>query len=72
VLSTLHFLTHIGLSWIVANLVSGSRKDRCLVVLAGVVLDVDGVGILWSQHAYLAMHRAVSWGEIPEPWSHRR
>jgi len=59
VLSGLHFLTHIGVSWIVANLVSGSRRDRWLVVLAGVVLDLDGIGILWSQHAYLITHRAA-------------
>ena len=58
-LNALHFLTHIGLSWIVANLLPGSRKDRCLVVLAGIVLDVDGIGILWSQPAYLATHRVV-------------
>ena len=58
-LSGLHFLTHIGISWVVANLGPGSRKDRCLVVLAGIVLDVDGAGILWSEGAYLALHRAI-------------
>ena len=61
-LGALHFLTHIGLSWIVANSVSGSRRDRCLVVLAGVVLDLDGIGILWSQHAYAVTHRAAGHG----------
>jgi hypothetical protein len=59
VLSALHFLTHIGLSWIVANLLPGSRKDRWLIVLAGVVPDLDGVGILWSQTAYNATHRVM-------------
>jgi membrane-bound metal-dependent hydrolase YbcI (DUF457 family) len=59
VLTALHFLTHVGQSWIVANLGPGSAKDRCLVVLAGVLLDLDGVGILWSQSAYAAMHRAA-------------
>jgi membrane-bound metal-dependent hydrolase YbcI (DUF457 family) len=59
VLSGLHFLTHIGLSWIIAHLLPGSRKDRGLVVLAGVLPDFDGAGILWSEHAYLAAHRAV-------------
>lgn len=58
-LSALHFLTHIGLSWILANLLPGSRKDRWLVVLAGILPDLDGVGILWSHSAYLATHRAV-------------
>jgi membrane-bound metal-dependent hydrolase YbcI (DUF457 family) len=59
VLSGLHFLTHIALSWIVANVVTGPRRDRCLVVLAGTALDLDGIGILWSESAYLAVHRAV-------------
>jgi inner membrane protein len=59
VLSGLHFLTHIGLSWIIANLTAGSRKDRVLIVLAGLLPDLDGVGILWSEPAYLAAHRAA-------------
>jgi inner membrane protein len=59
VLSALHFLTHIGLSWILANLLPGSAKDRWLVVLAGVLPDVDGVAILWSQPVYDATHRAA-------------
>jgi len=58
-LSGLHFLTHIGLSWIVANLGPTSRRDRWLVVMAGVLPDLDGVGILWSHAAYVAMHRAA-------------
>jgi len=62
VLSGLHFLTHIGLSWLIANLMAGSRKDRSLVVLAGVLPDLDGVGILWSEHVYLAAHRAAGHG----------
>lgn len=61
-LSGLHFLTHIGLSWIIAHALPGSRKDRGLVVLAGVLPDLDGVGILWSEHAYVAAHRAVGHG----------
>jgi membrane-associated phospholipid phosphatase len=59
VLSGLHFLTHIGLSWIIANLTAGSRKDRVLIVLAGLLPDLDGVGILWSEPVYLAAHRAA-------------
>ena len=58
-LSGLHFLTHIGLSWIIANLTAGSRKDRVLIVLAGLLPDLDGVGILWSEPVYLAAHRAA-------------
>jgi membrane-bound metal-dependent hydrolase YbcI (DUF457 family) len=58
-LSGLHFLTHIGQSWLVAHLARLSARDRGLVVLAGTVLDLDGIGILWSESAYVATHRIV-------------
>ena len=63
-LSAAHFLTHIGLSWIVANLAQLSARDRWLVVLAGTLPDVDGIGILWSEQAYAAAHRAVGHGAL--------
>lgn len=63
-LTALHFLTHIGQSWLVANLVPGSRKDRWLVILAGVALDLDGAGILWNDSAYRALHRAAGHGAL--------
>jgi inner membrane protein len=58
-LSAAHFLTHVGLSWVLANLGGCSRKDRCLVVLAGVLPDLDGIGMVWGEHANLTMHRVV-------------
>jgi inner membrane protein len=63
-LTALHFLTHIGLSWIVASLGRRSAKDRWLITLAGVLPDFDGVGILWSDDAYVAGHRAVGHGLV--------
>ena len=58
-LGALHVLTHAGLGWLVAHLARVPRRDRWLIVLAGLVLDLDGVGIVWSEPAYLAMHRAA-------------
>jgi hypothetical protein len=63
-LSALHFLTHIGQSWIVAHLRRGSARDRWLIVLAGIVLDLDGAGIVWSEQAYLAAHRVIGHGLV--------
>jgi membrane-bound metal-dependent hydrolase YbcI (DUF457 family) len=58
-LTTLHFFTHIGLGWIIAGLGPGPRRDRWLIVLAGLVPDLDGIGILWSEQAYRATHRVI-------------
>ena len=33
-LTALHFLTHIGLSWIIASVLRRSVKDRWLIALA--------------------------------------
>lgn len=64
-LTALHFLTHIGLSVIIASADTvRSRKDRWLIILAGVLPDLDGVGILWSPHAYEAVHRAAGHGAL--------
>ncbi len=61
-LGALHVLTHAGLGWLVAHLARLPRRDRWLIVLAGLVLDLDGVGIVWSEPAYVAMHRAAGHG----------
>ena len=61
-LTATHFLTHIGLSWIVASAGRLSTRDRVLVVLAGTLPDLDGAGILWSEAAYGSVHRAAGHG----------
>ena len=61
-LTGLHFLTHIGLSWIIASLGRRSVRDRWLITLAGVLPDLDGTGILWSADAYTSVHRAAGHG----------
>jgi membrane-bound metal-dependent hydrolase YbcI (DUF457 family) len=63
-LTALHFLTHIGLSWIVASLARLSVRDRWLITLAGVVPDLDGAGIVWSDAAYVGVHRAAGHGLV--------
>jgi hypothetical protein len=63
-LTALHFLTHIGLSWIVAGLARLSVRDRWLITLAGVLPDLDGAGIVWSDAAYVAVHRAAGHGLV--------
>jgi len=61
-LTALHFFTHIGLSWIVGAAGHRTMRDRWLIMGAGVLPDLDGIGILWGQHAYDAVHRAAGHG----------
>jgi len=39
-------VTHFLTGWVLANSVSLNRRDRALVTLAGVVPDVDGLGVV--------------------------
>jgi len=39
-------VTHFFTGWVLANSVSLSRRERALVTIAGVVPDVDGLGIV--------------------------
>jgi hypothetical protein len=63
-LSGLHFLTHIAMSWALAHLAGLSRRDRGLVVLATIVPDFDGIGILWSDAVYEVAHRVIGHGIV--------
>lgn|SRR5262245_15811376 len=63
-LTALHFLTHVGMSWILASVGRRSVKDRWLIALAGVLPDLDGAGILVSHHAYDVLHRAAGHGLV--------
>lgn len=42
----MHLLTHLLLSWAVANVVPLPKRDRDLVTIAGVIPDVDGIGVV--------------------------
>ena len=42
----MHPLTHMLLGWTLAQAVPLTRRDRALVTLAGVIPDVDGLGLI--------------------------
>jgi hypothetical protein len=42
----MHVITHFLVGWMVANAASLSRRERAVVALAGVVPDLDGLGII--------------------------
>jgi len=39
-------ITHFLTGWVVANSAQLNRRDRILVTLAGIVPDLDGIGIV--------------------------
>jgi hypothetical protein len=63
-------ITHFLTGWVVANSALLNRRDRILVTLAGIVPDVDGLGIVaeiatentsnflpwWSQYHHVLCH----------------
>lgn len=57
----MHIPTHILSGWCVANLFPQfSAKERLMAVLAASLPDLDGLGLIWSEDAYHAVHHI--WG----------
>ena len=42
----MHPVTHLLFSWTIANVVPLQKRDRALVTIAGVIPDVDGMGLV--------------------------
>ena len=55
----MHVQTHLMASWCVANLGRLDPRGRFLCVAAGVLPDLDGLGILISQEAYWDYHHVL-------------
>src|SRR5262245_15594245 len=52
--------THALVSWWTANVLPLSRRDRFVVLLAGMLPDLDGLTLFVSEEAYLRYHHVVS------------
>jgi membrane-bound metal-dependent hydrolase YbcI (DUF457 family) len=56
-----HAPTHALLSWLVAECAPASRRrDRAVVLLAGLAPDVDALSILGGRACYLEWHRILA------------
>ena len=51
--------THAFIGWWTANVVPLSPRDRLLVFLAGVLPDLDGLGLLYSRQVYVTYHHVL-------------
>ena len=49
-------ILHGMLAWLVAVMISKNVNDRRLIVIAGVIPDIDGIFILFDQAAYNTYH----------------
>ncbi|MDD5224715.1 MAG: metal-dependent hydrolase [bacterium] len=52
-------ITHGLLSWIGANLVRLNRRERGIAVLAGIIPDLDGLGIFFGLKYYIQYHHVI-------------
>jgi hypothetical protein len=51
--------THALIGWWTANVLPLTRRDRFLVFLGGVLPDLDGLGLVFSQDAYFTYHHIL-------------
>jgi inner membrane protein len=59
IIPRVHIPTHILSGWCLANLVPATPRQRLAAMLAASLPDLDGVGIVFGQEAYWAMHHVV-------------
>jgi inner membrane protein len=62
--------THLLVGWSVANTAALERRDRALVTLAGVIPDVDGLGIFYDWAARDPAGRLTWWWEFHHTLAH--
>lgn len=53
-------IVHGMIAWLVAVLFAKDVNDRRLITIAGVVLDIDGIFILFDRSAYFELHHTFS------------
>lgn len=51
--------THALIGWWTANVISLARRDRLIVFLAGMLPDLDGLGLFISDDAYFRYHHIL-------------
>lgn len=72
--------THALLGWWSANVIALTRRDRLLMFLAGVLPDLDGLGLLYSREAYVTYHHILAhnlaacavWLALTAPFARQR
>ncbi len=55
----MHVQTHILSGWCAGNLLPLTPRQRLFCMMAASLEDIDGLGIVWSQEAYWALHHKL-------------
>lgn len=55
----MHIPTHMLAGWVTGNAFGLGRRERSLAILAGVLHDLDGLGILVSEELYWDYHHKL-------------
>jgi len=63
-------VTHLLIGWVVANTTRLDRRDRCLVTVAGVIPDVDGLGIVAELGTRHSAHPLTWWSDYHHVLGH--
>jgi inner membrane protein len=56
-------ITHLFVSWVVANTADLNRRERACVTLAGVIPDADGLGIIAEVATRNSDHPLTWWSD---------
>lgn len=54
-----HIQTHILSGWCAGNLLPLTPRQRLFCMIAASIEDLDGLGIVWSEDAYWALHHKL-------------
>ena len=57
----MHPLTHTLIGWSLAHAVPLTRRDRALVTLAGMIPDIDGLGLVFELLTRQSPHPLLWW-----------
>lgn len=63
-------VTHLLLGWAVANSAQLEKRDRCLVTLAGIAPDVDGLGVIPEMLTKHTDHPLMWWSDYHHVFGH--
>ena len=63
-------ITHLLISWSVANTCEAGKRDRLFITISGVIPDIDGLGIVTGISARYHEHALQLWSKFHHTFGH--